>query len=236
MTPQKSVPKKAVVLLSGGVDSTTTLAIAKEQGYACYALTIDYQQRNHPELQAAQAIAKVLGAIEHRIVSLEIGKWGGSALTDRDLEVPTQKSNDIPITYVPARNTIFLATALAWAEVLDAYDIFIGANVIDYSNYPDCRPEFLTAFEQVAKLATRAGVEGKNFHVHAPLIKLTKSEIIKKGIELGINYEMTISCYDPDEQGGACGVCNPCSFRANGFKELNLPDMTRYGEKINAAQ
>lgn len=223
--------KKAVVLISGGADSATTLAIAISQGFECYALSINYHQRNHPEIQAAKKVARQLGAKEHRIVNLEIGHWGGSALTDHHLQVPHTASTDIPITYVPARNTIFLSTALAWAEVLGAQDIFFGANIIDYSNYPDCRPEYIHAFEKMANLATRAGVEGNPFRIHAPLIKFTKADIVQKGTELGVDFSLTISCYDPDPDGAACGQCDPCRFRAKGFKEANIKDVTYYKEK-----
>jgi 7-cyano-7-deazaguanine synthase len=226
--------KKAVILLSGGLDSSTALAIAKSEGYQCYALTIDYKQRNHAELESARTVAATFGVIEHRIVKLDIGNWGGSAMTDHSLAIPQQASTDIPITYVPARNSIFLTTALAWAEVLNAFDIFIGANIVDYSNYPDCRPEFLRAFETMANLATRAGVEGASFHVHAPLIELSKSDIIRKGMALGVNYAVTLSCYDPDQTGNACGICDSCRFRAKGFHEAGVADVTRYGrEKID---
>lgn len=211
---------KAVILLSGGADSATTLAIAKSQGFECYALSIDYNQRNRYELIMAAKVAKQIGAKEHRIVKLEIGSWGGSALTNHSLEVPDKFSNEIPITYVPARNTIFLSTALAWAEVLNASDIFYGANIIDYSNYPDCRPEYMRAFEKVANLATRAGVEGGSFKIHAPLINMTKAEIIREGTRLGVDFSLTLSCYDPSPDGIACGNCDPCRFRAKAFQEV----------------
>lgn len=223
--------KKAVILFSGGLDSTTTLAIAKSQNFDCYALTINYQQRNHPEIIAAKIIAKKFGVNEHRIVNLEIGNWGGSALTDQTLAIPHDHANNIPITYVPARNTIFLSTALAWTEVLGAQDIFIGANVVDYANYPDCRPEFLQAFENLANVATRAGAEGQTFRVHAPLLHLSKSEIIRCGLELGIDYSLTLSCYDPDPAGGACGQCDACRFRKKGFNDAGITDVTRYSLK-----
>jgi len=219
---------KAVVLLSGGIDSTTTLAMVRSQGFECYALSICYGQRNHPELEASKHIAKTLGAKEHRVISVDINRWGGSALTDHSLEIPHTPSNDIPITYVPARNTIMLSIALSWAEVLDAHDIFYGANIVDYSNYPDCRPEYIAAFEKMANLATREGVEGRPFRFHAPLIQMTKAEIIQKGTELGIDYSITISCYDPDDAGRACGQCDACRFRAKGFKEAGIKDVTKY--------
>jgi 7-cyano-7-deazaguanine synthase len=216
--------KKAVILLSGGVDSSTALAIAKEQEYACYALSIDYKQRNSAELKAAQAVASALGVVEHRIVKMELGNWGGSALTDHSLQIPQQFSQEIPITYVPARNTIFLSTALAWAEVLGAFDIFIGANVVDYSNYPDCRPEFLNAFEKLANLATKVGTENGPFKIHAPLLQLSKAEIIRKGLQLGLDYSITLSCYDPSKDGDVCHVCDACRHRTKGFLEVGVED------------
>lgn len=220
--------KRAVVLLSGGLDSTTTLALVKSQGFECYALSICYGQRNHPELKVATLLAQKLGAAEHRIVNVDIGGWGGSALTDHTLAMPQEFSNDVPITYVPARNTIMLSVALSWAEVLGAHDIFYGANHIDYSNYPDCRPEYIAAFEKMANLATRDGIEGKPFHIHAPLLEMTKAEIIQLGTKLGVDYSITISCYDPDAEGLACGLCAPCRFRKKGFREAGVKDVTRY--------
>ncbi len=212
---------KAVILLSGGLDSTTTLAIAKSQSYDCYALSFDYGQRNRVELDAATKVATTLGVIEHKFIHLNLNNIGGSALTDNNIKVPTDGiSDNIPITYVPARNTIFLSLALGWAEVLSAYDIFIGVNAVDYSGYPDCRPEFIKAFETMANLATKASVEGKQFKIHTPLIKLSKTEIIKTGLELGIDYSMTISCYQPNSKGEACGICDSCRLRDNGFLEL----------------
>ncbi len=219
---------KAVVLLSGGIDSTTTLASVKSQGFECYALSIAYGQRNHPELDSAKQSAKKHGAVEHRIIDVNIQDWGGSALTDHSLEVPHEFSNDVPITYVPARNTIMLSIALSWAEVLGAHDIFYGANHIDYSNYPDCRPDYINAFEKMANLATRDGIEGKPFRIHAPFLEMNKAEIIALGTELGVDYSITISCYDPDEKGLACGLCDSCRFRAKGFIDANIKDVTRY--------
>lgn len=220
--------KKAVILLSGGIDSSTCVAIAKSQGYSCYVLTIDYGQRNYYELQTVTQVAKKLEVVEHRIVKLDIGSWGGSALTDHSLEVPHEFSKNIPITYVPARNTIFLATALAWAEVLETEHIFIGINAMDLINYPDCREDYFAAFEVMAKLATRAGREGKSFKIHAPLKELSKGEIIKWGVGLGVDYSLTLSCYDPAIGGKACGQCDPCRYRADGFREAGIKDVTHY--------
>jgi len=221
--------KKAVVLLSGGLDSATILAIAQSQGYLCYALTIDYGQRHRAELQAARRVATQLKVFEHKIIALELNAIGGSALTDCQLQVPTTASNgSIPITYVPARNTIFLSLALAWAEVLKAYHLFIGVNAIDYSGYPDCRPQFIIAFEQLAQLATKTGVEGQSFHIHAPLIALTKPQIIQKGLQLKLDYSLTLSCYQANEAGYACGVCEACRLRAQGFRALGVADPTHY--------
>lgn len=220
--------KRAVVLLSGGLDSTTTLALVKSKRFECYALSIFYGQRNHPELKSAEISAKTYGVIEHRIVNVDINGWGGSALTDFSLDVPREFSDDIPITYVPARNTIMLSVALSWAEVLDAHDIFYGANQVDYSNYPDCRSDYIAAFEKMANLATRDGVEGKPFHIHAPLLDMNKAEIIQLGTELGVDYSTTVSCYDPDKDGLACGLCDACRFREKGFKEAGITDVTRY--------
>jgi len=220
--------KKAVVLLSGGLDSATVLAIARERGFACHALSMDYGQRHLVELNAARRVADALGVIAHQIMPLALDSFGGSALTDSEIEIPEQESEGIPVTYVPARNTVFLSLALGWAEVLGARDIFIGVNAVDYSGYPDCRPEFLSAFENLAKLATKAGVEGQVFQIHAPLIQLTKAEIIRKGVSLGVDYGLTISCYQADEQGQACGVCDSCRLRARGFEEAGVEDPTRY--------
>ncbi|MDM8565931.1 7-cyano-7-deazaguanine synthase QueC [Candidatus Halobeggiatoa sp. HSG11] len=216
--------KRAIVLVSGGLDSATTLAIAKSQGYACYALSFDYGQRHKIELQAAQQVAENIGVIEHKFIHLNLDSIGGSALTDTNIEVPVNGlSQDIPITYVPARNTVFLSLALGWAEVLSAYDLFIGVNAIDYSGYPDCRPEFIAAFEKLANLATKSGVEGHDFKIHTPLINLSKAEIIQQGLSLGVDYSMTISCYQPDAEGHACGLCDACRLREDGFKAVNSP-------------
>jgi len=220
--------RKAVVLVSGGLDSATTLAMARQQGFDCYAMSFDYGQRHRCELAAAASVAASLGAREHRVVTLDLRQFGGSALTDDAIAVPEQPGEGIPITYVPARNTIFLSFALAWSEVLGARDIFIGVNAVDYSGYPDCRPEFIRAYEQMANLATRAGVEGKPFTIHAPLIDMTKAEIIRAGTALGVDYGQTISCYNPDEAGRACGRCDSCRLRAAGFKAAGVPDPTRY--------
>ena len=221
--------RKAVVLLSGGLDSTTIMAIVKNKGYDIYALSFDYGQRHKLELEAAQKVAKHFGAKRHLILRLDLNTIGGSALTE-DIPIPQGRrlkeigSGDIPITYVPARNTIFLAYALAWAEVLDATDIFIGVNSVDFSGYPDCRPEFIESFQRMANLATKAGVEGKDIKIHTPLIKMTKGEIIKKGISLGIDYAMTHSCYSPKKDGLPCGQCDSCLLRKKGFKEAGIPD------------
>lgn len=219
---------RAVVLVSGGLDSATVLAIAREQGCECYALSFDYGQRHRIELDAAQQVAESLGAAAHRLVRLDIGWMGGSALTDTRLDVPHQLSEGIPITYVPARNSIFLSIALGWAEVLNARDIFIGVNVVDYAGYPDCRPEFIQAFQQLANLGTRAGIEGDGFRVHAPLINLSKAEIIAMGVRLGVDYTLTLSCYEPDAAGRACGTCDSCRLRAQGFADAGIPDPTPY--------
>jgi 7-cyano-7-deazaguanine synthase len=222
-------PKKAIVLLSGGLDSATTLAIAKSQGYACYALSFDYGQRHSVELEAAKKVAKHLGVIEHKLINLNLDSIGGSALTDTHIDVPVTgvSADKIPVTYVPARNTVFLSLGLAWAEVLSAYHLFIGVNAVDYSGYPDCRPEFITAFEKMANLATKAGVEGHPFQIHTPLIDLSKAEIIEQGLSLGVDYSLTISCYQP-KQAYACGVCDACRLRAEGFRALGVVDPTRY--------
>jgi 7-cyano-7-deazaguanine synthase len=219
---------KAVVLLSGGLDSATTLAIARGEVDACYALTIDYGQRHRQELDAARGVAGALGVAAHRIAHFDLSWIGGSALTDADIAVPDQPSDGIPVTYVPARNTIFLALALAWAEVLAAEAIYIGANAVDYSGYPDCRPEFLAAFARLAALATRAGVEGKPIDIRAPLVQLPKAEIIRTGMRLGVDYGLTLSCYDPDSNGRACGVCDSCRLRAAGFEAAGVSDPTPY--------
>ena len=227
--------KRAIVLLSGGLDSATTLAIAKEEGYECFALSFRYGQRHQIEVSSAQRIANSLGVKEHRVLEIDLRAIGGSALTDA-VDVPKNRSEDeiasgIPITYVPARNTIFLSYALAWAEVIDAQDIFLGVNALDYSGYPDCRPEFILQFEKLARLATKAGVEGKHYRIHAPLIDLTKAQIIAKGAKLGVQFSLTTSCYDPAGDGGACGECDSCLLRAKGFREADLPDPTRYVQR-----
>lgn len=218
----------AVVLLSGGLDSATTLAIARREGFLCHALSCFYGQRHSAELEAAQNVARQLGAVEHRVMSVDLAGIGGSALTDQSLAVPEEPSDGIPITYVPARNTMLLALALGWAEVLEARDIFMGVNAVDYSGYPDCRPEFIAAFEKLASLATRAGVEGKPLRIHAPLIRMSKAEIVKRGLELGVDFSMTVSCYRADEQGRACGRCDSCRLRRAGFEAADIADPTRY--------
>lgn len=224
--------KKAVVLLSGGLDSATCLAIAKSQGYACYALSLDYHQRHIAELQAAQNIATQLDATEHKTVQLDLSLFGGSALTDNKIDVPESGANPIPagipVTYVPARNTIMLSLALAWAEVLGAQDIFIGVNALDYSGYPDCRGEYVKAFQQMANLATKSAVEGQKITIHAPLIDMTKAEIIALGTKLGVSYKATVSCYQADNQGRACGRCDSCRLRREGFMKSLVTDPTRY--------
>ena len=222
--------KKAIVLLSGGLDSITVLALAKQQGYSCYALSFDYGQRHDAELIAAAQIALDYQVEDHKIIKLGLGSIGGSALTDEHIAVPVSPQLGIPVTYVPARNTIFLSFALGWAEVLHLQDIFIGVNAVDYSGYPDCRPEFISAFQQLANLATKAGVEGQHFTIHTPLIALTKAEIIKQGTALGVNYNLTVSCYSANAQGLACGICDACRIRKSGFSEASLPDPTRYQE------
>ena len=224
----KESNSSAVVLLSGGLDSATTLAIARSQGYACYCLSLDYGQRHRAELVAAAEIAQLLGAAEHRVMQLDLAAFGGSALTDPRLAIPTSPAAGIPITYVPARNTIMLSLALAWSEVLGARNIFIGVNAVDYSGYPDCRPEYIAAFERVANLATKAGVEGAHLTLHTPLIHLSKAEIIRQGMQLGLDYARTVSCYQADAQGSACGVCDSCRLRKQGFTEAGHPDPTRY--------
>ena len=218
----------AVVLLSGGLDSATVLAMARQQGFACYALSVDYGQRHHAELAAARRVAQSLGAVEHRVLNLDLTGFGGSALTDNRIAVPEQPGEGIPLTYVPARNTIMLSLALAWAEVLQAQDIFIGVNAVDYSGYPDCRPEYIEAFERMANLATKTAVEGKRMTLHAPLLHLSKAEIIKSGTELGVDYSLTISCYQADADGNACGVCDSCRLRHAGFEAAGVTDPTRY--------
>jgi 7-cyano-7-deazaguanine synthase len=220
--------KRAVVLLSGGLDSATVLAQARAQAFECYALSVDYGQRHHAELAAAQRVARALGAHQHKVIDIDLTAFGGSALTDASIAVPEHASIGIPLTYVPARNTIMLSLALAWAEVLQAQDIFIGVNAVDYSGYPDCRPEYVAAFERMANLATKAAVEGKSLTLHAPLQHLSKAEIIRTGMQLGVDYALTVSCYQADEQGRACGRCDSCRLRREGFLAANVPDPTRY--------
>lgn len=224
--------KKAVILVSGGLDSATTLAIAKEQGYECYAMSFNYGQRHQVELQSAKTISTEMGALEHKVVNLGLDDIGGSALTDDNIDVPQHESDEveegIPVTYVPARNTVFLSLALGWAEVLDAEAIFIGVNAVDYSGYPDCRPEYIDAFQTMANLATKKGVEGQLIQIKTPLIHLTKAEIIQKGTALGIDYSKTLSCYTPDKAGRACGLCDSCHLRKQGFESANLADPTLY--------
>jgi len=223
-----SEQKKAVVLLSGGLDSATVLAIANSQGYQCYALSLDYGQRHATELNAAREVADYFKVTDHQIVTLDLRQFGGSALTDDKIDVPTELSDSIPVTYVPARNTIFLSLALAWAETLGANDIFVGVNAVDYSGYPDCRPEYIQSFEDMANLATKAGVEGQRCHIRAPLINLTKAQIIEQGTALGVDYSRTVSCYQADENGAACGVCDSCRLRKQGFEDAGVEDPTRY--------
>jgi len=226
------LPAPAVVLLSGGLDSATTLAIARAEGFACHALSVRYGQRHAVELASAAAVAEHLGAVSHRVIEIDLRAFGGSALTD-DIPVPKDRDDSaraggIPITYVPARNTVFLSYALGCAEVLGATDIFLGVNAVDYSGYPDCRPEFVTAFERLANLATRAGVEGRRMSIHAPLIAMSKAEIIARGLELGVDFGMTLSCYDPADDGASCGRCDACQLRLDGFRTIGRADPARY--------
>ena len=221
-------PLPAIVLLSGGLDSATALAIARTAGHACHALSFDYGQRHRIELEAARRVAAALGAVEHRIMKIDTAGIGGSALTDLSIAVPEAPTAGIPVTYVPARNTVFLALALGWAEVLGARDIWIGVNAVDYSGYPDCRPEFIAAFEALANLATRAAVEGEHFRVRAPLIELSKAEIVRRGVALGVDYGLTVSCYQADPAGRACGRCDSCRLRRAGFEAAGVADPTRY--------
>lgn len=223
---------RAVVLLSGGLDSATTLAIARNDGFECHALSVDYGQRHRAELAAAARVAEQLGAIAHRVMRLDLTAFGGSALTDARIAVPTAPTDGIPITYVPARNTIMLSLALAWAEVLGAQNIFIGANAVDYSGYPDCRPEYLHAFEAMANLATKAAVEGAHLTIHAPLVRWPKAEIIRQGYRLGVDFAATVSCYQADDEGRACGVCEACRLRKEGFAAAGLVDPTRYQAQL----
>ncbi|SIS24174.1 preQ(0) biosynthesis protein QueC [Aquipseudomonas alcaligenes] len=220
--------KKAVVLLSGGLDSATILAQAKAAGFACYSMSFDYGQRHRAELQAAERVARQMGVVEHKVIGLNLNGIGGSALTDSSIAVPEAPTEGIPVTYVPARNTVFLSLALGWAEVLGAHDIFIGVNAVDYSGYPDCRPQFIEAFERVANLATREGVEGRGFRIQAPLQNLSKAQIVQIGVQYGVDYGLTVSCYQADDDGRACGKCDSCRLRAAGFAAAGVADPTRY--------
>ncbi|MBD9575543.1 7-cyano-7-deazaguanine synthase QueC [Pseudomonas sp. PDM23] len=220
--------KKAVILLSGGLDSATVVAMARAEGYDCYTMSFDYGQRHRAELQAAERVARQQGVIEHKVIGLNLNGIGGSALTDSSIDVPEAPSEGIPVTYVPARNTVFLSLALGWAEVLGARDIFIGVNAVDYSGYPDCRPEFVEAFERMANLATKAGVEGDGFRIQAPLQFLSKAQIIEAGIARGVDYGLTVSCYQADDEGRACGKCDSCRLRSEGFLAAGISDPTRY--------
>lgn len=219
---------RAVVLLSGGLDSATVLALAREQGIECYALSVSYGQRHEVELHAAAAVARSLGARDHRVMHVDLANIGGSALTDRSIAVPVTPTRGIPVTYVPARNTLMLSLALGWAEVLDAREIHIGVNAIDYSGYPDCRPEFIAAFEDLAALGTKAGVEGRPLVVKAPLVNMTKAQIVREGMRLGVDYALTVSCYQADAAGAACGLCDSCRLRREGFVSAGVSDPTRY--------
>ena len=221
---------RAVVLLSGGLDSATVLALAREQGLVCHALSVFYGQRHEAELAAAAAVARSLGAHEHRVMRVDLADIGGSALTDRSIAVPTAPTDGIPVTYVPARNTIMLSLALAWAEVLEAREIYVGVNAIDYSGYPDCRPEFVAAFESLARLATRAGVEGHGIAIRAPLIHMSKAQIVREGVRLGVDYSLTVSCYQADAAGLACGLCDSCKLRREAFVSAGVSDPTRYSQ------
>jgi len=229
-TTTPAVGKKAVVLLSGGLDSATVLAIARSQGRDCYTLSFDYGQRHRAELAASDDVSLALGAIEHKTVIIDLGSIGGSALTDRTIAVPEHETAGIPVTYVPARNTVFLAIALGWAEVLNATDIYIGVNAVDYSGYPDCRPQFIAAFETMANLATKAGVEGQGLKVHAPLMAMTKAEIVRTGAALGLDYGLTVSCYQATDQGLACDHYDSCHLRRQGFLEAGIADPTKYAK------
>ncbi|SNR85021.1 MULTISPECIES: 7-cyano-7-deazaguanine synthase QueC [Pseudomonas] len=220
--------KRAVILLSGGLDSATVVALAKAEGYACYTMSFDYGQRHRSELQAAERVAQQLGVVEHKVIGLNLNGMGGSALTDSSIDVPEAPSEGIPVTYVPARNTVFLSLALGWAEVLGARDIFIGVNAVDYSGYPDCRPEFVEAFERMANLATKAGVEGNGFRIQAPLQNMSKAQIVQAGVAQGVDYALTVSCYQADDQGRACGKCDSCRLRSEGFAAAGIADPTPY--------
>lgn len=225
--------KRAVVLISGGLDSATTLAIARNQGYTCYAMSVDYHQRNRVELSAAKKVATFLGAREHRIIQLDLSHFRGSALTDQSINVPDYTGGvEIPLTYVPARNTIFLSLALGWAETLGAQDIFIGVSFVDYSGYPDCRPDYIAAYQKMANLATKAGVEGESIQIHTPLIHLSKAETIQLGTKLGLDYSLTLTCYNPNESAEACGRCDSCVLRRNGFATAGIPDPTIYQKSL----
>lgn len=220
--------KRAVILVSGGLDSTTVLAQALQQGYTCYTITFDYGQRHGAELIAADRVSDAMGVAEHIVVKLNLDIIGGSALTDTRIDVPEEQTQGIPVTYVPARNTVFLSIALGWAEVLEAHDIFIGVNAVDYSGYPDCRPEYIEAFETLANLATKAGVEGRKISIHTPLIDLSKGDIIQQGLALGVDYSLTVSCYQADAEGRACGRCDSCRLRREGFEQALIKDPTIY--------
>lgn len=222
--------RKAVILLSGGLDSATVVAIARAEGYSCYSMSFDYGQRHRVELLAAERVARQLGVVEHKVIGLNLNGIGGSALTDSSIDVPETPGEGIPVTYVPARNTVFLSLALGWAEVLGARDIFIGVNAVDYSGYPDCRPEFVEAFERLANVATKAGVEGQGFRIRAPLQSMSKARIVQEGLRLGVDYAATVSCYQADEDGRACGRCDSCRLRAAGFADAGVLDPTRYAE------
>ena len=223
-----SESRRAVILVSGGLDSTTVLALARSQGYACYTLSFDYGQRHRAELLAAERVSAALGDVEHKVVNLNLDSIGGSALTDTAIAVPEEETEGIPVTYVPARNTVFLSIALGWAEVLGANNIFIGVNAVDYSGYPDCRPEYIASFEAMANLATKAGVEGNRITIHTPLMDMGKGQIIAAGLALGVDYSLTVSCYQATEDGLACGKCDSCRLRRQGFQDAGVPDPTRY--------
>lgn len=220
--------KRAVILLSGGLDSATLVAMVRAEGYSCYTMSFDYGQRHRAELEAADRVAQDLGVVEHKVIGLNLDGMGGSALTDSTIDVPEAPTQGIPVTYVPARNTVFLSLALGWAEVLNARDIFIGVNALDYNGYPDCRPEYVESFERMANLATKAGVEGQGFRIQAPLQNLSKAAIVKVGVGLGVNYSLTVSCYQADDDGRACGKCDSCRLRAEGFQMAGITDPTRY--------
>ncbi len=227
-------PKRAIVLLSGGLDSSTVLALARARGFDCYALSVHYGQRHSAELTAARQIAAILGAREHRVMGVDLAGVGGSALTDPGIAVPESPGSGIPVTYVPARNTLLLSLALGWAEITGAADIFVGVNAVDYSGYPDCRPAFIDAFERLARVATKAGVEGTHFKIHAPLIDMSKADIIRAGAQLGVDFGMTVSCYQADSDGAACARCDSCRLRAAGFAAAGIPDPTRYRSELHS--